>query len=245
MKITDVKLDTVCGVTSKLPEHDIPEVAFWGRSNVGKSSLLNRLWGRKGLARTSSEPGKTQTINYYLTEIRIKNEVQADDLDEIQSDPISAKNTEPAVDRLCSLYMVDLPGYGYAKTSRENTKKWMTMIRKYLESSKALRMVCLLIDSRRPPSELDMEQFKMLYLLGFNPLIIATKTDKLKKNEKKKCIKAIQTAFNKEISLLQSNDNASQESDITPDDTEIPVIAFSSTTGEGTREIDEYLRLIL
>lgn len=245
MKITDVKLDTVCGVTSKLPEHDIPEVAFWGRSNVGKSSLLNRLWGRKGFARTSSEPGKTQTINYYLTEIRIKNEVQADDLVEIQSDPISAEKTEPAVDRLCSLYMVDLPGYGYAKTSRENTKKWMTMIRKYLESSKALRMVCLLIDSRRPPSELDMEQFRLLYLLGFNPLIIATKTDKLKKNEKKKCIKAIQTAFNKEISLLQSNDNASQESDITPDDTEIPVIAFSSTTGEGAREIDDYLRLIL
>ena len=245
MKITDVKLDTVCGVTSKLPKHDIPEVAFWGRSNVGKSSLLNRLWGRKGLARTSSEPGKTQTINYYLTEIRIKNEVQADDLAEIQSDPISAENTEPAVDRLCSLYMVDLPGYGYAKTSRENTKKWMTMIRKYLESSKALRMVCLLIDSRRPPSELDKEQFKLLYSLGFNPLIIATKTDKLKKNEKKKCIKAIQTAFNKEISLLQSNDKTSQESDITPDDTEIPVIAFSSTTGEGAREIDDYLRLIL
>ena len=171
--------------------------------------------------------------------------MQADDLAEIQSDPISAENTEPAVDRLCSLYMVDLPGYGYAKTSRENTKKWMTMIRKYLESSKALRMVCLLIDSRRPPSELDKEQFKLLYSLGFNPLIIATKTDKLKKNEKKKCIKAIQTAFNKEISLLQSNDKASQESDITPDDTEIPVIAFSSTTGEGAREIDDYLRLIL
>lgn len=245
MKITDVKLDTVCGVTSKLPEHDIPEVAFWGRSNVGKSSLLNRLWGRKGLARTSSEPGKTQTINYYLAEIRIKNEEQADDLVKTQADPSGTDNTEPAVDRLCSLYMVDLPGYGYAKASRENTKKWMTMIRKYLESSKALRMVCLLIDSRRPPSELDMEQFRLLYLLGFNPLIIATKTDKLKKNEKKKCIKAIQTAFNKEISLLQNNDNASQESDITPDDAEIPVIAFSSTTGEGAREIDDYLRLIL
>ena len=245
MKITDVKLDTVCGVTSKLPEHDIPEVAFWGRSNVGKSSLLNRLWGRKGLARTSSEPGKTQTINYYLTEIRIKSEEQTDDLVENQVDPSDTENTETSIDRLCKLYMVDLPGYGYAKTSRENAKKWMAMIRRYLEASKALRMVCLLIDSRRPPSELDMEQFRLLYLLGFNPLIIATKTDKLKKNEKKKCIKAIQAAFNKEIRLLQSNDNASQESDITPDDTEFPVIAFSSTTGEGAREIDEYLSLIL
>ena len=245
MKITDVKLDTVCGVTSKLPEHDIPEVAFWGRSNVGKSSLLNRLWGRKGLARTSSEPGKTQTINYYLTEIRIKSKEQTDDLVEKQVDSSYTENTKPAIDKLCKLYMVDLPGYGYAKTSRENAKKWMVMIRRYLESSKALRMVCLLIDSRRPPSELDKEQFRLLYSLGFNPLIIATKTDKLKKNEKKKCIKAIQTAFNKEIRLLQSNDNASQESDITPDDTEIPVIAFSSTTGEGAREIDEYLSLIL
>ena len=245
MKITDVKLDTVCGVTSKLPDHDIPEVAFWGRSNVGKSSLLNRLWGRKGLARTSSEPGKTQTINYYLTEIRIKNEEQADDLAETQIDPISVKDTEPTVDRLYTLYMVDLPGYGYAKTSRENAKKWMTMIRKYLESSKALRMVCLLIDSRRPPSELDMEQFRLLYLLGFNPLIIATKTDKLKKNEKKKCIKAIQTAFNKEINHLQSMDNLSSAPEIMTDEVEIPVIAFSSTTGEGKQEINEYLSLIL
>ncbi len=245
MKITDVKLDTVCGVTSKLPEHDIPEVAFWGRSNVGKSSILNRLWGRKGLARTSSEPGKTQTINYYLTEIRIKNEEQSDDLVETQADPSGTDNAEPAVDRLCSLYMVDLPGYGYAKTSRENTKKWMTMIRKYLESSKALRMVCLLIDSRRPPSELDMEQFRLLYLLGFNPLIIATKTDKLKKNEKKKCIKAIQTAFNKEISHLQSKDNSSSAPEIMTDEVEIPVIDFSSTTGEGKQEINEYLSFIL
>ena len=203
MKITNVELKTVCGITSDLPSHETIEVAFWGRSNVGKSSLLNRLWGRKGLARTSSEPGKTQTINYYLADIKTEEETK-------------------------QLYMVDLPGYGYAKTSRENTKKWMSMITRYLEKSQTLVMVCLLIDSRRPPSELDLEQFRLLYSLGFNPLIVATKTDKLKKNEKRKNIKLIEDSINKETEEI-----------------EIPVVPFSATTGDGADELKEYLCQIL
>ena len=113
MVIKNVNLETVCGITSTLPDNALPEFAFAGKSNVGKSSLINGLMNRKNYARTSQEPGKTQTINYY--------NVDGD------------------------LYMVDLPGYGYAKTSRETAKKWMTMIRRYLETSQALRVVFLLI----------------------------------------------------------------------------------------------------
>lgn len=197
----NVELETVCGISSDLPQHDIIEVAFWGRSNVGKSSLLNSVWGRKNLARTSSEPGKTQTINYY--------NVDGD------------------------LYMVDLPGYGYAKTSRETAKKWMTMIRRYLETSQALRVVFLLIDSRHDPTEKDIEQFRLLFSLGFNPLIIATKVDKLKKNEKQKHIATIRRILTTEANKLIDGDEF---------DDELPVIGFSAATGEGKDDILEYLQ---
>ena len=193
MKIKTVELETVCGITSTLPQHEKLEIAFWGRSNVGKSSLLNTIWGRKNLARTSSEPGKTQTINYYLV----------NDL----------------------LYMVDLPGYGYAKTSRETTAKWMTMIRRYLETSPSLRVVFLLIDSRHDPTEKDIEQYRLLYSLGFNPLIVATKVDKLKKNEKSKSMARIRRVLNAQ----------------TDEDIDFPIIPFSAADGEGRDELLEYM----
>ncbi len=196
MIIKDLDLETVCGITSTLPQHDILEIAFWGRSNVGKSSLLNTIWGRKGLARTSSEPGKTQTINYYKVN---------DDL-----------------------YMVDLPGYGYAKVSKTTAQRWMTMIRKYLKTSRSLRVVFLLIDSRHAPTEKDIEQFRLLFSLGFNPLIVATKVDKLKKNEKAKNIALIKKVL---------TDNMISGAD----DIDLPVIPFSAATGEGKDDILEYI----
>ena len=211
MEINRVELETVCGITSELPQHQVLEVAFWGRSNVGKSSLLNSVWGRKNLARTSSEPGKTQTINYYKAVLSDKKESES----------------EPK-----EIYMVDLPGYGYAKTSRETAKKWMTMIRRYLENSQALRVVFLLIDSRHDPTEKDIEQFKLLFSLGFNPLIIATKTDKLKKNEKAKNIATIRRILTSAANNLINGDDVIDE---------LPVIAFSATTGEGKDDILEYL----
>lgn len=189
MTIQSLELETVCGVTSTLPQHDKIEMAFWGRSNVGKSSLLNTLWNRKSLARISSQPGKTQTINYYR------------------------------VNDAC--YMVDLPGYGYAKTSRETAAKWMKMIERYLNTSQALRVVFLLVDIRHEPTSKDVETYTMLYRQGFNPLIIATKADKIKKN-----------ARNKNISVIRKTLGISSDT---------PVIPFSSVTKEGKDEIWEYI----
>lgn len=189
MNIKSLELETVCGITSRLPQHDKIELAFWGRSNVGKSSLLNTLWNRKSMARISAQPGKTQTINYY--------------------------NIND------SCYMVDLPGYGYAKVSREMAAKWMKMIEKYLNTSKALRVVFLLVDIRHEPSKLDVETYKLLYEKGFNPLIIATKADKISKNAKAKHISVIR----KTLGL----------------DKETPVIPFSALNREGKEEIWEYI----
>ena len=192
MKIKSLELETVCGITSTLPQHDKIELAFWGRSNVGKSSLLNTLWNRKSMARISAQPGKTQTINYYN------------------------------INNAC--YMVDLPGYGYAKVSRELAAKWMKMIEKYLDTSSALRVVFLLIDIRHEPTRLDVETYQMLYSKGFNPLIIATKADKISKNARAKQISVIR----KKLGL----------------DKETPVLPFSALNREGKEEIWEYIDMV-
>lgn len=189
MVIKSLELETVCGITSTLPQHRKLEMAFWGRSNVGKSSLLNTLWNRKSMARTSAQPGKTQTINYYN------------------------------VNDLC--YMVDLPGYGYAKVSKELAAKWMKMIEKYLETSEALRVVFLLIDIRHEPTKKDVEVYQMLYKKGFNPLIIATKADKISKQAK-----------NKNIAVIRKTLQASKDT---------PILPFSALNKEGKEEIWEYI----
>ncbi|MDD5866443.1 MAG: ribosome biogenesis GTP-binding protein YihA/YsxC [Lachnospiraceae bacterium] len=151
MKIIDAELETVCGVTSKLPKNHLPEIAFCGRSNVGKSSLINSLMERKKLARTSQQPGKTQTLNFYKV-----NSV---------------------------LYLVDLPGYGYAKNSQANREAWGVMIQNYLTGSDMLRYVFQLVDIRHDPSSDDQKMYDWLTYLGFDPIIIATKSDKLKPRE--------------------------------------------------------------
>ena len=120
MVIKSVELETVCGITSTLPESKFPEIAFAGKSNVGKSTLINALMNRKSLARTSSQPGKTQTINFYNI------------------------NQE--------LYFVDLPGYGFAKVSKDVQEKWGKMVERYLNKSKQLKVVFLLVDIRHEPA---------------------------------------------------------------------------------------------
>lgn len=159
MIIKSAELETVCGITSTLPETEMPEIAFAGKSNVGKSSLINGLLNRKSLARTSSQPGKTQTINYY----------------NINHD----------------LYFVDLPGYGYAQVSVEIRAKWGKMVERYLHTSKQLRLVFLLIDIRHEPSENDCIMYDWIVKNGYEPVIIATKLDKIKRSPIQKNLKII------------------------------------------------------
>lgn len=163
MVIKNVNLETVCGITSVLPDNLLPEVAFAGKSNVGKSSLINALMNRKALARTSAQPGKTQTINFYNI-----NEV---------------------------MYLVDLPGYGYAKIAESEKQKWGKMIENYLKSSKQLRAVFLLIDIRHDPSVNDKIMYDWIVHQGYDPIIIATKLDKINRSQKDKCVKAIRTGL--------------------------------------------------
>lgn len=164
MVIKQVNLETVCGITSVLPKNTRGEVAFAGKSNVGKSSLINSLVNRKALARTSSQPGKTQTINFY----NINDE----------------------------LYLVDLPGYGYAKVSQSEKEKWGKLIEKYLNGSKQLRAVFLLIDIRHEPGENDRIMYEWICHNGYNPIIIATKLDKIKRSQVQKQLKLIRQGLN-------------------------------------------------
>ena len=124
MVIKNVSLDIVCGITSKIPDTGRPEVAFAGKSNVGKSSLINGLISRKAYARTSAEPGKTQTINYYKVEYREKSQKE-----------IEAQGLDASYAQEKSVYFVDLPGYGFAKVSMETKEKWGKMIESYLHLS--------------------------------------------------------------------------------------------------------------
>ena len=168
MIIKNVNLETVCGITSKLPENDKPEIAFAGKSNVGKSSLINALMNRKSYARISATPGKTQTINYY----NINDE----------------------------LYLVDLPGYGYAKVSEQEKAQWGRMIENYLHSSRQLKAIFLLIDILSFLLEYPYLNDKMMYewvvAQGYNPIIIATKLDKLKRSQVDKHVKMVKQGLN-------------------------------------------------
>ena len=158
MIIKSAVLDIVCGITSKIPDTGLPEVAFAGKSNVGKSSLINGLMNRKALARTSAQPGKTQTINFYKIN---------DELD-----------------------LVDLPGYGYARVTPAEKEKWGKMIENYLHTSHNLKAVFLLIDIRHDPSANDRQMYEWILHNGYEPIIIATKLDKLKRSQVQKNLKA-------------------------------------------------------
>ena len=185
--IKSVELETVCGITSTFPENDKIEIAFAGKSNVGKSSLINALVNRKALARTSAQPGKTQTINFY----KVNNEV----------------------------YFVDLPGYGYAKVSEEVKAKWGKLIERYLNKSEMLKAVFLLVDIRHEPSANDRNMYEWIVYQGYDPIIIATKLDKINRSQIQKHVKMIKTELNVKPGTV--------------------VIPFSATTKQGREEIWE------
>lgn len=189
MVIKKVDLETVCGITSTLPENTQPEFAFSGKSNVGKSSLINALMNRKSYARTSAQPGKTQTINFY----------HIND----------------------AFYYVDLPGYGYARANIEVKAKWGQMIENYLHQSQKLKCIFLLIDIRHEPSENDKLMYDWIISQGYQPVIIATKADKVKRSQLEKHRKMLRVGLGIGMDVV--------------------MIPFSAETKQGRDEIWAYI----
>ncbi|HZW67876.1 MAG TPA: ribosome biogenesis GTP-binding protein YihA/YsxC [Pseudogracilibacillus sp.] len=194
MKVTKAEILTSAVEPAHYPKSHVPEIALAGRSNVGKSSFINRLLGRKNLVRTSSKPGKTRTLNFY--------------------------NIND------SLHFVDVPGYGYAKVSKQERNKWGKMMEAYFESREQLRAVVLVVDSRHKPTQEDVQMFDYMMYLDIPLLVVATKYDKLKKSQQHKHLKQIK-------SVLDAEANG------------VPVIPFSAVTGVNKdlvwREIERYL----
>lgn len=182
---------------SQHPQENLDEVAFIGRSNVGKSSLLNSLARRKGLARVSASPGKTQTINFYT---------------------MQAKRQLEEGEERHKFYAVDLPGYGFARTSKSNKDQWSAFICKYMETSQHLKLVCVLMDIRHAPMDTDIDCYQWLLNLGIPLMVILTKSDKLSKGAV-----ASQTKLYKDTFGLQDD----------------RILAYSSTNHNARKELIE------
>ncbi len=188
-KIADFEL--TAALAEQLPPDDLPEVAFSGRSNVGKSSLINRVLERKGLARTSATPGKTASINFY---------------------------------RLDGMRMVDLPGYGYAKVSDAERKRWNALIQGYFDADRDLRLVLQLVDMRHPPSKEDRQMINYFVEAGIPFIVVMTKADKLNKTERA----AREAAMAEEFAEFEG----------------VLTVPFSAVTGEGAAQLREILESV-
>lgn len=164
MKIVSSRLQAVAVAPKQYPDDEFPEIAFAGRSNVGKSSFINAMLSRRNLARTSGTPGKTRTVNFYLF-----NEAYR---------------------------FVDLPGYGYVKISRSEQQKWADIINKYLSTRENLKEVLLVVDIRHEPSVQDVMMYDWMLSYGFTGYVIATKMDKIGKNERQKNLAIIRKKLN-------------------------------------------------
>ncbi len=193
MQVNSAEIVMSAVSAEQYPNNNLPEIALAGRSNVGKSSFINQMINRKGLARTSSKPGKTRTINFYLIND--------------------------------AFYFVDVPGYGFAKVSAEERNKWAEMMEEYFETRMSLKLAILVVDARHKPTKEDIQMFDYLKYNELDVLIIATKVDKLKKNEKNKRKNEYQSYFN-----MREEDR---------------IVFFSSETSEGKTKawsiIDSYL----
>ena len=193
MRVDIIEFDRSYGTSAQLKRFSEPEIVFSGRSNVGKSSLINSLTRVNNLARVSSQPGKTQTINFFEVGVKI--------------DGVEGRK---------AFYLVDLPGYGYAKTGKEKRKIWSKFIEEYFLTSPRLQFVCQLIDIRHDPMASDVEMFEWLVKNNIPVLIVATKADKIGKNARQKNIAAIK----RKLGIA-----------------EVPVLPYSSLKNEGRSDL--------
>lgn len=194
MKISKAEIVAVTARADQYPPDNMPEIAFAGRSNVGKSSLLNLLTGRKKLAKISGTPGKTRTINFYEINDRFR--------------------------------IVDLPGYGYAKVSKSESEKWGAMMDEYLQTREGLIVVAQLIDIRHVPTAQDIQMYEYLQYYGLSGLIVATKADKISRNQ-----------LQKQMAMIRKKLNADK------DDVILPVSALNRTGHEELLvELDECVK---
>ena len=188
MRYENAEFKSAYGTSSQLPPSELPEIAFAGRSNVGKSSLLNKLFMRKSLARVSSVPGKTVTVNFY---------------------------------GVGDVNFVDLPGYGYAKVSKSEKKRWSELMEAYFSSGRNIKLVVQLVDMRHPPTKDDIMMMEFLRESGYDFIVAMTKSDKLKKSEYAARLESVK-----------------KELDFVPVDRLIP---FSSVSGEGMDTVKKYI----
>lgn len=193
MDVNTVTLEAVAVRPEQYPQSDMPEIAFVGRSNVGKSSLINTMVNRKALARTSRTPGKTRTINFYNVENK--------------------------------LYFVDLPGYGYAKVAKEESRKWGSFIECYLKGREQLKAIVLLVDIRHEPSNNDKMMAEWLKHYGHSLLVVATKADKIKRSR-----------LQKHCSVIRKGLNLAEGEILLP---------VSSLAKQGNKELWSYLQALL
>ncbi|MBE6753002.1 MAG: YihA family ribosome biogenesis GTP-binding protein [Ruminococcaceae bacterium] len=187
MKLEKAEFEFAAGTAQQLPVCDMPEAVFAGRSNVGKSSLINRLTCRKSLARVSSQPGKTATINFYSID---------------------------------GARLVDLPGYGFAKVSRDEKQRWAELIEGYFAQERDIRLLVLLIDSRHAPSQGDIDMLDFLEQTGLPAVIALTKVDKLNKSQRAARLAALPDELGCDEDML---------------------IPFSAVTGEGTEQLSKLI----
>lgn len=191
MKWESAVYESSAALLDQLPSPEVPEVAFSGRSNVGKSSLINRLLNRKGLARTSATPGKTATINFY---------------------------------RLDNARLVDLPGYGYAKVSREEKRRWGGLIEGYLQADRDLRLVLQLVDMRHPPTADDRMMIDFLTEAEIPFVLVLTKSDKLNKSQRRDRLAALEEEL--------------------ADYTGLTIVPFSAENGENAEDLRGIVRSV-
>ena len=242
MKIKDVELNIVCGYTSALPQTEEIQVAFAGKSNVGKSSLINAVMNRKRLARVGETPGKTRTINFYLVKAMCR-EMDAEPAEGVsapaeqgtslpaeQGTPAEAQKSSPGAQKNGAetekqFYLVDLPGYGYANVPETEKAKWGQMIERYLQKTELLKTVYLLVDIRNEPGANDRQMYDWIVSNCYQPVIIATKADKIRRSQ-----------LQKQIRLIRSGLEAAAGTVILP---------FSALTKSGVEEIRKQIEAVL